>query len=69
MVTKATEIINLIKMIESTPSTGKKYRKVIVDGETFTDLTLVKILPDEWVFTSQEGKHVFNPQEQDIKLA
>lgn len=50
---------------------GKKYRSVMVDGETFKDLTLDNINANksELLFSGPKGeKHTFNYVEQEIKL-
>lgn len=50
---------------------GQKYKKVMVDGETFKDLTLANINPNksELIFmSSKKDKHTFNYSEQEIKL-
>lgn len=49
---------------------GQKYKKVLVDGETFKNLKLDNINPgtSELLFSSKDGKHTFNYVEQEIKI-
>lgn len=47
---------------------GKKYKKVLVDGETFKDMTLKGITNNELKFSSKDGEHTFNFMEQEIIL-
>lgn len=67
----ATKIIS--KLSEELPKNakvGKKYSKVVVDGETFKNLTLMDINPSQatMIFKGPK-KHTFNYVEQEIVLS
>lgn len=61
----------LIENLPKGAKLGTKFKKVIVDGETFNNLTLDNINSNksELIFSSdQNKKHTFNYSEQEIIL-
>ena len=60
---------DILKCYESGPVVGTEYSKVVVDGEEFSNLTLVEITNHKWVFEDKsKKKHTFSPDEQKIEL-
>ena len=66
---KAKELIDMVEDIPKNAKVGKKYAKVLVDGETFRGLTLINLTNDKLIFKSAtEDELIFNPFEQKIIL-
>lgn len=73
---KSEELIEACKdkdeaRVPSNAKVGNKYKKVVVDGETFKDLFLIGITNTNLQFSrdGQKLHHSFNFTEQEIKLS